>query len=70
MEVTPDFVEADWCIKGHIGMVLEGTLELTFPERTYTYQPGEAYLIPVCESHRHKARALSPVVRIVMVEDV
>jgi quercetin dioxygenase-like cupin family protein len=70
MEITQEFVEPDWCTRGHNGYVLEGTLELSFPDKTLVYQPGDAFMIPVGDSHKHKARALSPLARFVMVEDV
>jgi hypothetical protein len=30
LEFTAAFVEPDWCEKGHIGIVLEGAIELDF----------------------------------------
>jgi quercetin dioxygenase-like cupin family protein len=69
MEITPEFVEPDWCTKGHIGMVLEGTMELEFKHQTFIYQPGDAFMIPAGAEHGHKAKAVSPIVRMIIVED-
>jgi len=69
LELTPEFEEVDWCLRGHIGMVLEGVLELEFEDKTQTYRPGDGYILPAGQDNRHKAKALTPIVRVVMVED-
>ena len=30
VEFTKDFIEPDWCVKGHIGYVLDGEMEINF----------------------------------------
>ena len=37
-EFTKEFVEADWCTKGHIGYVLEGEMEIDFHGHVVTFQ--------------------------------
>ena len=69
MEFTAEFVEPEWCGKGHIGMVLEGTIEVDFRGELIVYGPGDGVLIPAGVRGGHKARALTPVVRLVLVED-
>lgn len=69
MEMSPEFEEADWCAKGHIGYVLEGVLELEFEAETLIYHEGDGFFVPPGKEDRHKARALTPLVRVVMVED-
>jgi quercetin dioxygenase-like cupin family protein len=70
MEITPEFIEPDWCAKGHIGYVLEGILELEFENETLLYHPGDGYIIPGGKNDHHKARALTPLVSVIMVEDI
>jgi quercetin dioxygenase-like cupin family protein len=69
VEFTPEFVEPDWCEKGHVGMVLEGTIEVGFRGETVVYQAGDGVFIPAGASGGHKARSLTPVVRLVLVEE-
>jgi len=69
LEFKRGFVEPDWCKKGHIGMVLEGTLEVDFKGRVVTFKTGDGVFIPPGPAGAHKARPLSPVVRLVLVEN-
>lgn len=68
-EFTPEFREAEWCEKGHVGYLLEGILEVRFRSVTVTYRAGDALLIPAGFEHGHKARALTSVARLVLMED-
>ena len=68
-EFTRDFIEPDWCTKGHIGYVLAGTLELDFHGETVTLGAGDGLSIPPGSAHGHKARVLTDRVRIFLVED-
>ncbi|HKA46102.1 MAG TPA: hypothetical protein VKF40_29190 [Burkholderiales bacterium] len=70
VEFTSEFVEPDWCEKGHVGFVLSGVLELDFRGRVVSYTEGSGIFIPPGSSSGHKARAATPVVRLVLVEDV
>ena len=70
VEFTPEFIEPDWCEKGHIGFVLEGTLELDFRGRVVSCPEGAGIFIPAGPANAHKGRALTPVVRLVLVEDL
>lgn len=69
VEFTSEFVEPHWCEKGHIGYVLEGTLEVAFKDRRVTYPTGSGIWIAAGHAFAHKASALTPVVRLVLVED-
>ncbi|MDQ3750789.1 MAG: hypothetical protein M3367_17490 [Acidobacteriota bacterium] len=40
IEFTEDFIEKDWCIKSHIGFVLEGELEIDFGGECVNYAGG------------------------------
>jgi len=70
LEFSSDFVEPVWCEKGHVGFVLEGTLEVEFNGRVVVYPQSSGIFISAGPAAAHKARALTPVVRLVLVEDV
>jgi quercetin dioxygenase-like cupin family protein len=70
VEFTSEFVEPYWCEKGHIGLVLSGTLEIDFAGHVVQYPEGSGIFIPPGSSNAHKARSVTPVVRLVLVEDV
>lgn len=57
-----------WCTVGHVGQILEGVFEITFDSGTQVFQAGDGVMIPSGDDHRHRARALSDVVRAVFVE--
>ncbi len=70
VEFSDAFVEAQWCEKGHAGLVLSGELEIDFSGRVVRFPEGSALLIPAGAPHAHKARALAPTVRIFLVEQI
>jgi len=69
VEFAEGFVEQDWCIRGHIGFVLEGTGRLQFQDSEITLSKGDGIFIPPGEQHKHKLIVLSKVT-VVLVEDV
>ena len=69
VEFTGDFVEKDWCEKGHIGFVLSGELEVQFKNQVLRYPEGSAILIKQGTEHGHKARSVTSVVRLFLVEE-
>ncbi len=70
VEFTDEFVESDWCINGHVGYVLEGTLEIDFNGRLVIYPKGSGIFIPAGAENAHKARAITPVAQLVLVEEL
>ena len=70
LELSSGFVEPVWCEKGHVGFVLEGELEVDFNGRVAVYRQGSGIFIPPGSATAHKARSITPVVRMVLVEDV
>jgi len=70
LEFTDQFVEPDWCVKGHVGYVLEGQLEIDFHGNKIIFNPGDGIFIPPGEEHKHMGKSLTDVVRVVLVEDV
>ncbi len=67
-EFSKDFVEPDWCTKGHIGYVLEGAMEVDFRGHVVTFRAGDGLFIPPGHVHGHKARVLTDLVRVFLVE--
>jgi ethanolamine utilization protein EutQ (cupin superfamily) len=70
VEFTSEFVEPHWCEKGHVGLVLQGELEIDFDGLIVRYGQGAGIFIPTGTSVRHKARAVTPNVQLFLVEDV
>lgn len=58
-----------WCEKGHCGYVLEGRLEIEFPDESHVFEAGDGIFIPNGHAHRHRGRVLSDIVRVIFVED-
>ena len=69
VEYTRDFVEPDWCTKGHIGYVLEGRFQINFNGQIVEYGPGDGIFIPPGEEHKHKACVLTDVAKVFLVEN-
>lgn len=68
VEFTRDFVEPDWCTKGHVGYVLDGELAVDFHGQVVTFRAGDGLFIPPGEEHGHKAKVLSDRARVFLVE--
>ena len=69
-EFSSEFVEAHWCEKGHIGLVLRGELEIDFHGQLIHYAEGSGIFIPKGTYHGHKARSITPSVLLFLVEEV
>jgi len=69
LEFSREFVEAEWCRKSHIGVVLQGALELAFNDRIERFDAGDGLFISAGEMGKHKARALSERVTLFLVEE-
>ncbi len=69
-EFTKEFIEPDWCTKGHIGYVLEGQMEIDFDEKVLMFSEGDGVFIPAGEEHKHKGKVLTDTVKIILVEDI
>ncbi len=70
VEFTTEFVEPDWCTKGHIGFVLDGEMQVDFDGRTVRLCAGDGIFIPGGDEHRHMARVSAGRVRLILVEEV
>lgn len=67
-EFTREFVEPDWCTKGHIGYVLEGRMEIDFDGESLTFGPGDGLFIQ--PGNNHKAKVITDIAKVILVEDV
>ncbi len=70
VEFAKEFVEPDWCVKGHTGYILEGKMEIDFNGESIVFGPGDGVFIPAGPEHKHKGKVLTDVVKAVLVEDV
>ncbi len=69
VEFYKEFVEPDWCTKGHIGYVLEGQMEIDFDGNVIAFGAGDGIFIPAGKEHKHKAMVLTDKVIVIIVED-
>ncbi|MHC5059938.1 MAG: cupin domain-containing protein [Planctomycetota bacterium] len=69
VEFSKEFVEPDWCTKGHIGYILEGQMEIDFDGKVILFGPGDGIFIPAGQKHKHKGRVLTDKVKAILVED-
>ncbi len=70
VEFTNEFVEPDWCVKGNVGYVLAGTLEIDFNGRLVTYPKGSGIFFPSGTKNAHKARSITPLAQLVLFEEL
>ena len=68
LELTSDFVEPDWCTKDHLLYVISGDIEIVFADGRELFKTGDVALIAL--GNKHKARALTPTARLLLIEEV
>jgi hypothetical protein len=59
-----------WCNKGHIGLILEGEIELEYPNEIIRYKKGDGVFIPDGEEHKHRGRVITDSAKIIFIENV
>jgi len=69
VEIGPDSGEANWCEEGHVGYILEGELETNINGSIERLSAGDGLIIPNGKEYRYKSKAVSDIVRLVLVED-
>ena len=69
VEFFREFVESDWCLRRHVGYLLEGELEIDFNGQRVLFRQGDGIFIPPGEAHKHKARVLTDLAKVILVED-
>ena len=70
VEFGAEFVEPDWCTRGHTGLVLEGEMELNVDGRLLRLRAGDALMLPGGEQHRHRHHATIKTTRLFLVEEI
>ena len=71
LELSHEYVEKDWCTKGHLGYVLEGRCAIDFAGKLTEFKKGDGLFIPKGEASKHKPSvAKGEKVLFIMVEDV
>ena len=69
VEFTKEFIEEDWCTKGHIGLILEGQMEIDFNGKKEIFCPGDGVFISEGPEHKHKGRVLTDKVKAILTEE-
>ncbi len=55
VEFSEGFIEAEYCRKGHIGYVVEGSMKLDVNGKMVDFKAGEAFILPADDdAFRHK----------------
>jgi len=71
VEFSADFVEEDWCTKGHRGYVIQGSISIDFDGATIKFEAGDGLFITEGEGNKHKAKvAKGEKVLIILFEEV
>ena len=70
VEFSKEFVEQDWCTKGHIGYLLEGQMEINFDGKVITFGQGDGVFIPAGKKHKHRAKVLTDTIKGILIEEI
>ena len=69
LKLDPGFQEPDWCTRGHTGYIIDGTLEMEFPEGDkVVFSAGDALLLS--SGMPHKARTGAGPALLFLVDDI
>ncbi len=52
VEFSEEFVEKDWCTKGHVGYIIEGCISIDFNGKLVNFKAGDALIIPEGDKHK------------------
>jgi len=69
VEFTQELIEPDWCLKGHVGYVLSGKMDINFDGKIVSYKEGDGIFIPSGEKNRHMASVSSGTVQLILFEE-
>src|SRR4030067_1821154 len=56
VEFSEELAEKDWCVKGHIGYVIEGSISIDFNGNSVNFKAGDGLFIAEGEASKHKGR--------------
>ena len=54
LKFSDNFVEEDWCLKGHVGFVAAGEMEIDFNGEIKSFKKGDGLWIDGGEASKHK----------------
>lgn len=60
----------NWCEKGHYGYLVEGRMEIEYPDARIIYEAGDGIFIPDGPDHKHRGRVLSGKALVFFIEKV
>lgn len=69
VEFTEEFIEPNWCTKGHIGMVLAGEMAVNINGVVQKFRAGDGLFIPSGEQSRHRHHATIKTAKLFLVEE-
>ncbi len=70
LQINQDLDHPEWCTVGHTGYVLDGTLEVTFENQKVIYTKGDGLIIPSGNDDKHKPRAITDSVTLILIDEV
>ncbi|MHC4386887.1 MAG: cupin domain-containing protein [Planctomycetota bacterium] len=68
-EFDKEFIEPDWCTKGHIAYILDGRCQIDFNGNVIAFGAGDGIFIPIGQAHKHKIKILTEKLKLIIVED-
>ncbi len=68
LDLSAGFQEQEWCTRGHTGYVIDGALEMEFPEGQLTFSTGDAILLS--KGTAHKARTGTGKALLFLIDDI
>ncbi len=68
LELRRGLEHPEWCMKGHVGYVLEGSLTLEFEDSSVELSAGDGLIIPGGAASRHKPKPTSDRVVLILFE--
>src|SRR5262245_43095285 len=68
LQLDAGFQEPDWCLKGHVGYVVAGSLRIQFSDRIERLSVGDGLAISGGEVWKHRAIVEDDGVTLLLVE--
>jgi hypothetical protein len=69
VEFSKDFVEPDWCRKGHIGYILQGEMEINFNGNLVVFRAGDGVFILSEDEEKHMGKVISDTMTAILIEE-